>query len=161
VALTAPPPVLCTPPPVPFANSFPAPFKIVQTPKVTLMLYESETVFRQIFTDGRKHPADPQPSWLGYSVGKWQGNSLVVDTVGLIPFAPLDVFGHPHSEALRLTERFERKDFGHMDLLVTIDDPKVYTKTFTYTIKLELLPDTDLIENFCIENEKDAAHMKQ
>jgi hypothetical protein len=125
------------------------------------MLYESETVFRQIFTDGRKHPADPQPSWLGYSVGKWQGNSLVVDTVGLIPFAPLDVFGHPHSEALRLTERFERKDFGHMDLLVTIDDPKVYTKTFTYTIKLELLPDTDLIENFCIENEKDAAHMKQ
>jgi len=161
VALTSPPPAGCGPLVVPMADSLPAPFKIVQTPKLTLLLYESDTVFRQIFTDGRKHPEDPQPSWLGYSVGKWQGDSLVVDTVGLIPFGPLDVFGHPHSEALRVTEQFRRRDFGHMDVQVMIDDPKTYTKPFTYKIGMYLLPDTDLLESFCTENEKDVAHMKR
>jgi hypothetical protein len=161
VAFTEPPPLACSPPPVPFADSFPAPFKIVQTPKLTLMLYESDTFFRQIFMDGRKLPEDPQPSWLGYSVGKWQGDSLVVETIGLIPYSPLDIFGHPHSEALRVTEQFHRRDFGHMDVQVTIDDAKTYTKPFTYKINLGLLPDTDLLESFCTENEKDAAHMKQ
>jgi hypothetical protein len=161
VALTAPPPALCSPPVMPMVDSLPAPFKIVQTPKLTLMLFESDTIFRQIFTDGRKHPDDPQPSWLGYSVGHWQGDSLVVETIGLIPFGPLDVFGHPHSEAMRVTERFRRRDFGHMDVQVTIDDPKTYTKPFTYKISLRLLPDTDLIESFCNEDEKDLAHMKR
>jgi hypothetical protein len=160
VAFTAPPPALCAPPSIPLADSLPAPFKIVQTPKLTLMLYESDTVFRQIYTDGRKQLEDPQPSWLGYSVGKWQGDSLVVDTVGLIPDGPLDVFGHPHSEAMRVTEQFHRRDFGHMDVQVTIDDPKTYTKPFTYKLGLNLLPDTDVLENFCVEDEKDAAHMK-
>jgi hypothetical protein len=160
-ALTEPPPFACPPPPMPFADSFPAPFKIVQTPKLTLMLYETDTFFRQIFTDGRKHPDDPQPSWLGYSIGHWQGDSLVVETVGLIPFRPLDTLGHPHSEALRVTEQFHRRDFGHMDVQVTIDDPKTYTKPFTYKIGMYLLPDTDLLENFCSEDEKDAAHMKR
>jgi len=161
VALTEPPPALCGPPVMPMVNSLPSPFKIVQTPKLTLMLYESDTVFRQIFTDGRKHPNDPQPSWLGYSVGKWQGDSFVVDTVGMLPFGPLDVFGHPHSEAMRVTEEFRRRDFGHMDVQVTIDDLKTYTKPFTYKIAMNLLPDTDLLENFCTEAEKDAAHMKR
>jgi hypothetical protein len=161
VALTAPPPALCNPPTVPLADSLPAPFKIVQTPKLTLMLFEDNTFFRQIFTDGRKHPDDSQPSWLGYSIGKWQGDSLVVETVGLIPFGPLDMFGHPHSEAMRVTEQFHRRDFGHMDVQVTIDDPKTYTKPFTYKIGMRLLPDTDLLENFCAEDEKDAAHMKR
>ena len=160
-ALTTPPPALCGPPPMPLVDSLPSPFKIVQTPKLTLMLFESDTVFRQIFTDGRNHPDDPQPSWLGYSVGKWQSDSLVVETVGLIPFGPLDLFGHPHTEVLRVTERFRRRDFGHMDVQVTIDDPKVYSKPFTYQIALRLLPDTDLLESFCTENEKDAAHMKR
>jgi len=159
VALTEPPPAFCTPSPTPFVDSFPAPFKIVQTPKLTLVLYESDTDFRQIFTDGRKHPADPQPSWLGYSIGKWQADTLVVETVGLTDLAPLDIFGHPHSEPMRVTERFHRRDFGHMDLQVTIDDPKFYTKPFTYKMNLVLLPDTDLIESFCVENEKDAAHV--
>jgi hypothetical protein len=159
VALTEPPPAFCTPSPTPFLDSFPSPFKIVQTPKLTLMLVESDTDFRQIFMDGRKLPDDPQPSWLGYSVGKWQGDSLVVETVGLIRYSPLDVFGHPHSEAMRVTERFHRRDFGHMDLQVTVDDPKTYTKPFTYKINLLLLPDTDLLESFCVENEKDAAHV--
>ena len=161
VALTTPPPALCAPPVVPFVDSLPAPLKIVQTPKLTLMLFESDTVFRQIFTDGRKHPDDPQPSWLGYSVGKWQGDSLVVDTVGLLSYGPLDVFGHPHSEAMRVTEQFHRRDFGHMDVQVTIDDPKTYTRPFTYKIGMYLLPDTDLLESFCTEDEKDAAHMKR
>jgi len=160
VALTEPPPVpLCSPPPTPFADSFPGPFKIVQTPKLTLMLYEPDTFFRQIFTDGRKHPDDPQPSWLGYSTGKWEGEDFVVSTIGLIQLAPLDVLGHPHSDALKVTERFHRKDFGHMDLHVTIDDPKMYTKAFTYTVPLHLLPDTDLLESFCSEHEKDEQHM--
>jgi hypothetical protein len=159
VALTEPPPAFCTPSPTPFVDAFPAPFKIVQTPKLTLMLVESDTDFRQIFTDGRKLPADPQPSWLGYSVGKWEGDSMVVDTVGLTAFSPLDILGHPHSEAMHVTERFHRRDFGHMDLQITIDDPKTYTKPFAYQINLRLRPDTDLLENFCVENEKDAAHV--
>jgi hypothetical protein len=161
VALTTAPPALCAPPTVPFADSLPAPLKIVQTPKLTLMLFESDTVFRQIFTDGRKHPDDPQPSWLGYSIGKWQGDSLVVDTVGLLSYGPLDAFGHPHSEAMRVTEQFHRRDFGHLDVQVTIDDPKTYTKPFTYKIGMYLLPDTDLLESFCTEDEKDAVHMKR
>jgi hypothetical protein len=158
VALTEPPPAFCTPSPTPWVDSFPSPFKIVQTPKLTLMLVESDTDFRQVFTDGRNLPADPQPSWLGYSVGKWDGDSFVVDTAGLNQLSPLDILGHPHSDALHVTERFRRRDFGHMDLDVTIDDPKVYTRPFSYKINLNLLPDTDLLENFCVENEKDAAH---
>jgi len=161
VALTEPPPAFCTPSATPFVDALPGPFKIVQTPKLTLMLVESDTDFRQIFTDGRKLPDNPQPSWLGYSVGKWEGDSLVVDTVGLTPFSPLDVLGHPHSDALHVTERFHRRDFGHMDLQITIDDPKTYTRPFTYKIDLRLLPDTDLLESFCVENEKDAAHAKK
>jgi hypothetical protein len=158
-ALTQPPPALCAPPSTPFVDSLPAPYKIVQTPGLTLMLFEPDTFFRQIFTDGRKHPDDPQPSWLGYSIGRWEGDTLVVDTVGLNEQGPLDVFGHPHSDAMRVTERFHRRDFGHMDIQITIDDPKTYTKPFTYKVSQRLRPDTDLIESFCIENEKDLAHM--
>ena len=144
---------------MPLVDALPSPFKIVQTPKLTVMLFESDTIFRQIFTDGRKHPEDPQPSWLGYSVGKWNGDSLVVETVGVLPFAPLDMLGHEHSDAMRVTEQFRRRDFGHMDVLVTIDDPKIYTKPFTYKIPMYLRADTDLLESFCTEDEKDAAHM--
>jgi hypothetical protein len=125
-----------------------------------LILFEADTFFRQIFLDGRKHPDNPQVSWLGYSTGKWEGDSLVVETVGLKE-APLDIFQHPHSEAMRVTERFRRRDFGHLDLQITVDDPKTYTKPFTYKINLRLLPDTDLLESFCIENEKDLQHMKK
>jgi hypothetical protein len=161
VAMTAPPPAGCIPPVTPMADSLPGPFKIVQTPKLVLMLYESDTFFRQIFMDGRKQLVDPQPSWLGYSIGRWDGDSLVVETVGLNDQGPLDAFGHPHSEVARVTERFRRRDFGHTDVQVTIDDPKTYTKPFTYKIALRLLPDTDLIESFCNEDEKDMAHMKR
>ena len=155
VALTEPPPALCVPPAVPIVDSF-GPFKIVQTPKLMLMLFEPDTFFRQIFLDGRKHPDDPQPSWLGYSTGKWEGDSLVVETVGLKP-APLDIFQHPHSEAIRVTERFRRRDFGHMDMEMVIDDHKMYTKPWSIFGEFILQTDTELLEFICEENEKDSA----
>jgi hypothetical protein len=151
---------LCLPTsPVPIAEVEPSPFKIVQTPGLMLFLYEADTAFRQIYLDGRKHPDNPQPSWLGYSVGRWEGDALVVDAIGLSDKTPLDIVGHPHSDAMRVTERFHRRDFGHMDVQITIDDPKTYTRPFTYKFIDRLLPDTDLIESFCTENEKDTAHM--
>lgn len=104
------------------------PYKIVQTPELIVILYESQTLFRQIFLDGRSHPKDPEPSWLGYSIGKWEGDELVVETVGFNDKTWLDGFGHPHSEAMKLTERFRRRDLGHMDIAITIDDPKEQTK---------------------------------
>ena len=99
-----------------------------------MVLYEADTVFRQIFTDGRALPPDPQPSWLGYSVGAWAGDTLVVDTIGFNDKSWLDAIGHPHSEALRLTERFRRRDFGHMDEEITFDDSKMYTRPFTVKV---------------------------
>src|SRR5579863_3952783 len=121
----------CLPEGMPSVEMSPAPYKIVQTPGVTLLLYERDTTYRQVFTDGRKLPDDPQPSWLGYSTGKWDADSLVVDSAGFNNRGWLDARGHTHSEALRLTERFHRLDFGHMDLQLTVDDPQTYTRPFT------------------------------
>jgi hypothetical protein len=100
-----------------------------------------------------------QPWWYGYSVGKWDGDTLVVDTIGLNDRGWLDARGHTHSESLHLTERFHRIDFGHLDVQLTFDDPKTYTRPFTIKLKQRLLPDTDLLESFCAENEKDATHL--
>ncbi len=149
----------CLPTGVPMVEIAPAPYKIVQGRGMTVMLYERDTTFRQIYTDGRKLPADPSPAWMGYSVGKWDGDSLVVDTIGLNDRSWLDARGHTHSDALHLTEQFHRLDFGHMQVRMTIDDPKTYTKPFTITLKQRLLPDTDLLESFCAENERDLAHI--
>jgi len=124
-----------------------------------MVLYEADTVFRQIFSDGRTLPPDPQPSWLGYSVGKWMGDAFVVETVGFNDKVLLDVMGHPRSEALHLTETFRRRDFGHLDVGITVDDPKIYTKPVTALVKYRLLADTELLEGFCNEDEKDLAHM--
>jgi hypothetical protein len=96
---------------------------------------------------------------LGYSVGKWDGDMLVVDTAGFNDRSWLDAFGHPHSEAMHVTERFHRRDFGHMEVQITVDDPTMYTKPFSIKIEQRLLPDTDLIESICMENEKDRAHI--
>jgi hypothetical protein len=123
-----------------------------------MVLYEADTAFRQIFTDGRSLPPDPQPSWLGYAVGKWVGDAFVAETIGFNDKAPLDLLGHPRSEALRLTETFRRRDFGHLDVQITVDDPKTYTKPVTILVKHRLLPDTELLESFCNENEKDLVH---
>ncbi len=148
----------CLPEGMPLIEMAPAPYKIVQTPGVTFMLYERDTTYRQVYTDGRKLPQDPQPSWLGYSVGKWEGDSLVVETIGFNDRGWLDARAHTHSEALRLTERFHRLDFGHMELELTFNDPETYTRPFSVKLQQHLLPDTDLLESFCAENEKDAGH---
>jgi hypothetical protein len=154
------PRTLCPPPSITVYDLNPAPFKIVQIPGLTMMLYEGNDIFyRQIFTDGRKLPADPQPSWLGYSVGKWEGDSFVIDTIGLNDKNVLDAMGHSYSESMRLTERFRRRDFGHMDLQITVDDSKTYTKPVTVKVGLRLVPDSDLIESFCTEGETDLAHL--
>jgi hypothetical protein len=150
----------CLPTGVPMAETAPAPYKIVQLPGLTLLLYERDTTFRQIYTDGRKLPDDPQPAWLGYSVGRWDGDSFVVDSAGFNDRGWLDARGHTHSEALHLTERFHRLDVGHMELQLTVDDPKTYTRPFTVTMRQRLIPDSDVLESFCAENERDLTHFR-
>jgi hypothetical protein len=133
------------------------PFKIVQHPGVVLILYEFQNRYRQLFTDGRGFPEDMMPAWLGYSIGKWENDTFVVETRGFNDRSWLDDGGHPHSDALHVTERFHRRDFGHMDFEITIDDPKMYTKPWTVSAHFELFADNELMEWVC-ENEKDAGH---
>ena len=148
----------CLPHSIPGAMLIPIPFKIIQTPALTTVLFEEFNHYRQIFTDGRGHPSMLTPTWWGYSIGKWDKETFIVDTIGFNDRTWLDVSGYPHTEALHTTERFTRRDFGHMDVLVTIDDPKAYTKPWSPLLHLELLPDTELIEHIC-ENEKDSVHL--
>ncbi|HEY7333910.1 MAG TPA: hypothetical protein VH639_03430 [Bryobacteraceae bacterium] len=151
--------IACLPPgPKAGISGLGLPMKIVQTPNLVVVLYEYETIFRQIFTDGRTLPEDPNPTWMGYSVGRWDGDTLVVTTAGYNDRTTLDLGGHPHTEALLLTERFHRRDTGHIDIQVTLDDPKAYTRPWNLSIELDLIPDGDLIEYFC-ENERDAPHL--
>jgi hypothetical protein len=151
----------CQPFGVPSHLSVYPPHKIVQTPRLIVILHEYQTVFRQIFLDGRKPVPDPNPTWNGYSTGRWEGDTLLVDTVGFNDRSWLDRLGHPHSEALHVTERFRRRDVGHMDVEVTIEDPKAYRKPIVYTLRQTLSLDEELLENFCTENEKDAPHYRQ
>ena len=150
----------CLPVGVPRAELIGFPFKIVQTPGLLVMLFEADNSRRQIYTDGRKLPVDPNPAWMGYSVGRWEGDELVVDSAGFTDKVWIDTFGHPVSESLRVQERFTRRDFGHMDLEITITDPKMYTRPITFKVTELLVPDSDILEYFCTENEKDRAHMK-
>jgi hypothetical protein len=149
----------CQPTALPISETAPAPYKIVQTPGLTLMLYERDTVYRQVYTDGRKLPVNPSPTWLGYSVGKWDGDTFVVESNGFNDKGWLDARGHARSEAMRMTERFHRVDVGHLDVQMTIDDPKTYTKPFTITLEQKLIPDSDLLESFCTENEQSLPHI--
>lgn len=147
--------IRCLPAGVPRLIAYTHPYKIVQTSELIVILYESATMFRQIFLDGRQLPKDPQPSWMGYSIGRWEGDVLVVETIGFNDKTWLDGSGHPHSEEMRLTERFTRRDFGRLDIGVVIDDPKTYTKPLSYVQPQMLLPDTDLLEYVCAENAKE------
>jgi hypothetical protein len=147
--------IRCLPAGVPRLNAYTHPYKIVQTPELIVFLYEAATMFRQIFLDGRELPKDPQPSWMGYSVGRWDGDTLVIETVGFNDQTWLDGSGHPHSEDMRLTERITRRDFGHLDVAIVIDDPKTYTRPLSYVQPQVLLADTDLIEFVCAENAKE------
>jgi len=139
---------------VPRSDLVPYPFKILQLPNEVVILYEAVHSYRQIFTDGRALPKDPNPAWFGYSVGRWDGDSFVVETAGFNDNVWLDNAGRPATEALRVTERFNRKDFGRMELRITIDDPKAYTKPWDVTQSLALQPDTELLEYICNENNK-------
>jgi hypothetical protein len=125
------------------------PWKIVQTPGIVVILFHESLHFRQIFTDGRPFPADPAPSWLGYSIGRWDGDTLVADTIGLTDQTWLDEGGHPHTDALRVTERFRRRTADAMDVDITIDDPKAYAKPWTVTVRFELVRASELGEDVC------------
>lgn len=150
----------CLPVGFPAAGFLSEPFKIVQSSRLTAVLYED--THRQIYTDGRMFPKEfAQPSWLGYSIGHWEGDTLVVESAGFNDRTWLDVSGHPHSEALRVSERYHRRDFGHMEAEMTFDDPQMYTKPFTIKLTFLLQPDSDIFEYFCDENEKDSAHVGQ
>ena len=128
---------------IPLASLLSEPIKIIQSPRLSMIVHESDNTFRQIYTDGRVLPKEFEfPAFMGYSVGRW-----------------LDVIGHAHSDALRIVERYRRRDFGHMDVEWTFDDPKLYTKPFTIKVPFDLLADADIFESFCHENEKDRAHL--
>jgi hypothetical protein len=145
----------CLPPGIPLSYTVPGHFKILELPGLVVVLYEISNSFRQIFTDGRPFPEDPVPTWLGYSTGSWEGSTFVVETVGFNERTWLDASGHPHTAAMRLTERYRRIDFGHLEIQVTVDDPAAYVEPWTATIVAELVPDDELIEYVCQENERD------
>jgi hypothetical protein len=148
----------CLPVSVPFLN-FRGLSRIVQTPGLIVILHESpNSPHRTIFMDGRELPKDPNPTWLGYSVGHWEGDTLVVNSVGFNDEGWLDVGGNPQTESLRLTERFRRPDFGHLQLEVTFEDPKTFTKPFTLSMTKTDAADTEILEDVC-ENERDSRHL--
>ena len=136
------------------------PRKMIQTPGVIIIIYEANAGIRQIFTDGRPQPKDVEPWWFGYSTGKWDGDTLVVETTNLRDLGWLDVEGSTITETGRILERFRRVDYGHLEIEVTIDDPKAYTKPWTVTVHQRVMLDTDLIEFICQENNKDPQHLR-
>jgi len=135
-------------------------YRIVQSPAVVALLYENQTGrYRQIYMDGRALPIDPNPTWLGYSVGHWDGETLVVDSNGFNDRTWLDRVGHPHSEKLRVTERFLRVDFGHLQYQITFDDPDTLTTPISRSLTLNYAADTDMLESVCNENNRDTPHL--
>jgi hypothetical protein len=139
---------------VPRSDFVPYPFKILETPGLVVILYEAIHSYRQIFTDGRALPVDPNPAWFGYSVGRWDGDVFVVETRGFNDNVWRDNAGRPATGSLRVTERFVRRDFGRMDIEVTIDDPKTYTRPWVVVQSLDFQADNELIEYICNENNK-------
>jgi len=135
------------------------PRKMIQTPDVTVIIYEANSGLRQIFTDGRTLPKDAEPWWYGYSIGHWEGDTLVVESTRFKDLGWLDVEGSTLTESGTIIERFRRPDFGHLEIEVTIDDPKAYTKPWTVTVHQRIMAETDLIEFVCGENDKDETHL--
>jgi len=148
---------------VPREHVVPYPFKILNATSdrtnILVILYEALHSYRQIYLDGRKLPKNPNPTWMGYSTGRWDGDTLIVDSSGFVDNNWLDNGGHPGTESMKLSERFHRRDYGHIDLQFTIEDPKAYTKPWTVNLEFTATPDTDLIEYVCDENEKDLKHL--
>jgi hypothetical protein len=136
------------------------PFKIFQAQQEIVMYFEVDGAFRQIHTDGRRLPQSPFPSWMGYSTGKWEGDSLVVDTAGFNDQWRLDAMGHPNSEELRIHEVFHRRDFGHLDIDATVEDPVMLTRPVNVRFSLQLIPNSDMLETYCAEGNLDQAFMR-
>ena len=152
------PEALCLPAGVP--RQAPYPWRILQTPTHMFFLFEGNIhSYRQIFMDGRPHPADPNPTWYGHSVAKWEGDTLVVDSVGFNDRFWFDFAGHPHTEKLHTIERYTRTDFGTLKEDVTIDDPGAYTRPFTLHASHRLVPGDEIMEYICQENQKDTEHL--
>ncbi len=149
----------CLPPNFPRAFAFPHLQKLIQIPGLLAILDEFNASYRQIFTDGRPLPEDPQPSWNGYSSGKWDGDTLVVETIGFRDDLWLDMKGNPMTSAARVTERFRRPNYGRLEIEVTVNDPKAYTKPWTVALKQVIKLDTELVDEICLENEKSVQHM--
>jgi hypothetical protein len=137
----------------------PYPRKMIQVPGLLLILFERNTEYRQIFTDGRPLPEDPQPSFNGYSTAKWDGDTLVVQSIGFKDGLWLDISGTPLTDAAKVTERFRRPHFGNLEIEVTVDDPKAYTKPWSIQVSQTIALDTDMLEFVCQENEKDVPHL--
>jgi hypothetical protein len=137
----------------------PDPVQIVQTKDRVVILYESWHIFRSIPTDGRAHPKDAYPTWMGNSVAKWDGDTLVIDIVGLNDITALDTIGHPHSDQLHLVEKLRRTGPTTIAYEVTVDDPKTFTAPWTQSRVLQLRPGMELGEYVCLENEKDREHL--
>jgi hypothetical protein len=155
------PHAFCLPPNFPRAWSLPQYVKIAQMPKLTLVLHEFNASYRQIFTDGRPLPKDALPAWNGYSVGHWEGDSLVVESSGFRDDLWLDLSGSPMTSAARVVERIKRPSFGSLEIEVTVNDPKAYTKPWTVTLHENIVLNTDLIEETCLENERDTVLFKK
>jgi hypothetical protein len=153
------PGVRCWPSGIPEKLNIPDGLKVVHTPELLIFLHESRTIYRQVFMDGRSLPRDAQPTWMGYSIGHWEGDTLVIETIGQNGKTWLDMRGLPGTEALRVIERYTRPAIGRINIDVTIDDPKAYTKPWSVKLSWNLVPDTDLIESICEENNKDLPHM--
>jgi len=153
------PPARCLPAgPIPLLT--PGFFELVQSPARLMMVIEGETPgYREVFLDGRHHPKDFGPTWLGHSTGKWDGDSLVIDSVGFQDKGWLDGEGHPHTEALHVIHRIRRPDLGHLEIQVTVDDPGAYRKPWTTNKTAVLAPDDEIQEYICNENNKDVAHL--
>jgi hypothetical protein len=153
----------CLPPGMPRIYFVVGTFRIVSSPTITAFLHETAAglMFRQVFTDGRPLPAVTEPTWLGYSVGHWDGDTFVIETSGFRDRGWLDTeVGRPHSDALRVTERLRRRDFGHIDLSITIDDPKAFLKPWTVTTTLTFQADTEILEAFCDNHDKTMEHRR-
>ncbi|MEP7309835.1 MAG: hypothetical protein ABJA98_30365 [Acidobacteriota bacterium] len=149
----------CLPQGVPKIDMAPVPFKIVQTDRLVVIVYEAFNLWRQVFLDEREWVDDLNPSWMGYSKGRWEGDTLVVETRGLNGKQWLDHGGLPASSKLTVTERFRRPNVGRLEIEITINDPTYYTKPWTATTNARLMPDTELFEFVCNENEKSTPHM--
>jgi hypothetical protein len=136
------------------------PYEIVQTPARLVMLFEDDIPsHRTVYLDGRAHPKDPNPNWMGHSIGRWDKDTLVVDTVGFNDRTWLDNQGHPHTEKLHIVERIRRPDLGHLEIEFTIEDPGAYAKPWIIKRVADLYPDAEVGEYVCNEGERDAPHL--